>query len=199
MKPHLQELLGEEEPSAASAKVGDGLPPPPTSMPKDLEPSPLYHAEWIEWHTRHVLILCWWEEPVEIPSHEDYQLFTRKVCASFDVLKVGNWAKGGNNDHTPLLAHPSIGKYQFLLPQDRWYGTQDYQLTQSKHTVTYARVLQYWAEKSQMPFPDQAHHLAGSMAELQWVMELLVSFGDEEVFAVAVPSNWMEARLPRLM
>ena len=87
-------------------------------MPRDLEPSPLNHVEWIEWHARHVLMLTWWEELVEIPDHEDYQLFTRKVCAFFEVPKVYNWAKGINNDHTPLPAHPSIGKYQYLLPRD---------------------------------------------------------------------------------
>ena len=63
-------------------------------MPKDPEPSPLCHTEWIEWHSRHVSMLSWWEELVEVPSQEDYQLFARVVCASFEVLKVCNWMRG---------------------------------------------------------------------------------------------------------
>ena len=107
--------------------------------------------------------------------------------------------KGGNNDHTPLPAHPSIGNHQFLLPQDGQYGAQDYQLTQSQHKVTYAKVLQYWAKKAHLPIPDQPHNLVGSTVELQWAMELLVSFMEEEVFMATVPSNWIGVRSPRLM
>ena len=47
LRPHLQELLGGEEPSLVGAKVEDRLPPPPIftslpppSTPEDLEPTP---------------------------------------------------------------------------------------------------------------------------------------------------------------
>ena len=53
-------------------------------------------------------------------------------------------------------------------------------------------------QHTQPPIPDQPYHLVGSMAELWQVMEPLVSFV-EEVFTAAVPSIWMEVRLPRLM
>ena len=53
LKPHLQHLLSGEEPSLVNAKVGGGLPPmstspPPSSMSKDLEPSPLHVSDCIE-------------------------------------------------------------------------------------------------------------------------------------------------------
>ena len=101
LEPHLQELLGGEEPSPAGAKAGDALPPPLTSMPKDPEPSPLHHKEWIEWHARHIPTPSWWEELVEIPGQKDYKLFARKVHASLKVPKACNWAKGVDIDHTP--------------------------------------------------------------------------------------------------
>ena len=54
LEPHLKQLLGEEEPSPVGSEVGDGLPPLPTSMSEDPEPSPLCQLAWIEWCTRHV-------------------------------------------------------------------------------------------------------------------------------------------------
>ena len=78
----------------AGAEVGDSLPPMPTSMPKDLEPSPLCQSAWIQWHTWHVEMPTWWREHLKIPGHNDCQEFACKVCASFEVPKVCNWAKG---------------------------------------------------------------------------------------------------------
>ena len=60
--------------------------------------------------------------------------------------------------------------------------------------VTYVKALQYWEKKAKLPVPDQPHHLAGSVAKLQWVMEPLVSFTEEEVFTTIQPSNWIEVR-----
>ena len=63
-------------------------------------------------------------------------------------------------------------------------------------TLTYAKALQHWAEKAQLPVPSKPRHLAEIMLELQWVMEPLVSFMDEEVFKDALPSNWVEIISP---
>ena len=40
-------------------------------------------------------------------------------------------------------------------------------------------------------------HLVESVVELWQVMELLVSFMEEEVFMATAPSNWVEVSLPR--
>ena len=85
----------------------------------------------------------WWEELVEVPGQEDYQQFARMVHASFEVPKVHNWVKRGNNDHTPLLSHPSIGKYQFLPLWYEHFSAQDYQLAQSQNMVAYVKALQH--------------------------------------------------------
>ena len=91
-------------------------------------------------------------------------------------------------DYTPPLAHPSIGKYCFMLPSDVRFGSLDYQLSQSHHTLTYVRVLQYWAEKAQLLSPGQPHCL-----------KPLVSFMEAEVFVATARSNWAEVSSPRLM
>ena len=97
--------------------MGDGLPPLLISMAKDPESSPLHQSKWIGWCTRHVEMLPWWRELIKIPGHKDYQGFAQKVCTSFEVPKTCNWVKRVDNDHTPPLVHPLIGKYQFLLTQ----------------------------------------------------------------------------------
>ena len=74
-------------------------------------------------------MLPWWRELKKISSRKDYQEFAQKVHSSFEMPKVHNWAKRVDNDHTPLLAHPLIGKFHFLPPRDMRFGTQDYQLT----------------------------------------------------------------------
>ena len=94
------------------------------------------------------------------------------------------------NDHTPPLSYPSLGKYKFMPLLDQRFGNQDCQLVQPHQTCTYVRVLQYWAEKSQLPI------LAESVLELWWVMKPLVTF--TEVLVATAPSNWVEVSSPRL-
>ena len=108
---------------------------------------PLHALDWIEWYARYVQMPSWWKELTKIPDHTGHQEFSQKVCASFQVPKVWNWAKKVNNYHTQLPAHPSISKHHFLLPRDVRFGTQDIHLTQLHHNITYARVLWHWAEE----------------------------------------------------
>ena len=46
--------------------------------------------------------------------------------------------------------------------------------------------------------PSEPHHLVESVLELRWVMELMVSFTDEEVLTATAPSNWVEVPVSRL-
>ena len=119
------------------------------------------------------------------------------VCI-FQSAQGTNWIKKVDNDHTYPPAYPSIGNYHFLLVEDGRFGSQDLWLAQSHHTLTYARVLQHWAEKAQLPNPSEPCHLAGSIVEIWWVMEPLVSFMENEVFTAMLLSNWVEVTLPWL-
>ena len=156
-------------------------------------------SDWILWHAKHVSMPPWWKELMKIPSHDDYQKIAQKVHTSFEVPRVYNWAKGVDNDQIPPPPHLSPGKYHFMLPSDVRFGSQDYKLTQLHHTLTYARAIQYWAEKAQLLIPGQPCYLVESMIELWWAVELLVSFMKVGVFTAAAPSNWMEVSSPRLM
>ena len=198
LEPHLQELPVDEEPSLAGTEAGDSLPLPPISTPEDPELSPLCQLDWIVWHARHVEMPPWWWELVKIPDHNNYQEFAQKVHASFKMLKACNLAKRVDNDHTPPLTHPSIGNYHFMPPANVRFGSQDYQLAQSHHTITYVRVLQYWTEKAQPPIPGQPNCLVKSVMEFQWAMEPLVSFLEGGIFAALALSNWMEVSSLRL-
>ena len=115
------------------------------------------------------------------------------------MLKAFNRVKGVDNNYTPPLVHPSIGKYQFLPQSNARFGTQDYWLAHSKHTVTYVRVLQYWAEQAQLPVLGQPHCLAQSVREQWWAIGLLVIFTEVEVLAAKAPSDGREVSSPQLM
>ena len=86
-----------------------------------------------------------------------------------------------------------------MCPANVRFGSQDYWIAQSHHTITYVRALQYWTEKIQPPIPGQPQCLVKSVMELQWAMELLVSFMKVGVFTAAAVSNWMDVSSPRPM
>ena len=83
-----------------------------------------------------------------------------------------------------------------MPPLDLQFGSQDYWLAQPQKTLAYAKALQPWEEQAQLPVPSKPCHLAESVLELQWVMEPLVSFMDEEILKDALPSNWVEISSP---
>ena len=208
LNPHLQWLLEQEEPTLAGTDAGDSLLPlpslmplsspslPPLPSPEDPQPSPLHSAKWIEWCAKYIQTPSWWEELTQVPGHTDYQEFTQKVHASFEVPAACNWVKKVENNCTPPPAHPSIVKHHFLLPRDGRFASHGICLGQVQHTVAYMMALQYWAKWVHPPIPGQPRQLAESMQELWQVMEPLVSFGEEEVFATMALSNWMEVTPP---
>ena len=122
------------------------------SPPENPDPSPLSASKWIEWHIK---TLSWWEEPMQIPSHEDYQEFAWEVHASFETPAACNWTKKVKNQYTLPPAHFSIMKHCFLLPMKEEFATQDIHLAQSQNTIAYMRALQYWAELVHPPVPSQ--------------------------------------------
>ena len=91
--------------------------PPLMSMPEDPEPSPLCQSQWIEWSSRHVLMPPWWGgELMKIPGHKDYQEFTQKVHASFEVPKAHDWAESGQWSQLPANT-PFNWKVPFPAPE----------------------------------------------------------------------------------
>ena len=114
LEPHLQELISEGESFPAGAQASN-----------DLEPSPVCQSDEIQWYTHQVEMPTWWRELLEVPGNDDCWEFSQKVCASFEVLKAHNQAKGVDNDYTSPLAHPTMGKYRFMPPSDPRFSSQD--------------------------------------------------------------------------
>ena len=159
-----------------------------TSTPK---PSPNNSSKWVKWHAKQLDTLAWWQELSEVPSQRDVKEFVRRVCASFQLPKVSSHAQGVTNDYSALLAPHSLDRDQFLPIQDIWFRGQDFWLKQPQKTMAYAKVLQYWAEKTQPLTTGKSHQLAESLLELQCEMEPLVMFTDKEVLEELQPSNWV--------
>ena len=157
----------------------------------------MQNMEWIQWHTQQVDMLVCWQELQEALGHKNCWEFVWKVHALFQVPKAWSCVIGVDNDHCTPLAHWSLEKYKFMLPPDLWFGTRDYWLMQPQQTLTYARALQYWAEKGQPLIPDVPCCLAESVLELRQAIEPLVTFSDEEVLTATAPSNWVEVTTPR--
>ena len=68
-------------------------------------------------------------------------------------------------------------------------------MRQPQNTLAYAKALQYWAEKAQLPHAGQPHQLAACIKELRESTEPLMSFTDEEVLTNDPPSPWVEDNL----
>ena len=114
---------------------------------------------------------------------EDHWELTQKVRTSFKVPMAWYWAEGGKNDYSTSLALKCIGKDRFLPPLDPRMSSQDYHLGQSRKTLAYAKVLQYWVERVKPLIPSKPDQLAGSIQELRQTMELLMTFQDSEVLS----------------
>ena len=57
---------------------------------------------------------------------------------------------------------------------------QDYHMWQLQKTLAYAKALQYWAEKVQLPHPGNPADLAEGMWELCQAMKPLATFNRHE-------------------
>ena len=106
----------------------------------------------------------WWEELIVIPDVEYVWRLAWKIWASFKVPSVRMEALEGW-----LFTAPPAQKYiqrcEFLpdgLP------CQDVRIKPCQMTLTYARALQFWAEKVNLPVSGDPHSLARCVRELRW-------------------------------
>ena len=102
-------------------------------------------------------------------------------------------------------APPCLLRKSFQLPPDTIFACQDIREIQREKMIAYAHVLQYWAEKSDLPTGGQPCQLAKSVKELLEEMKCYLSFSDREVFEGVTPPEGMpsslveEAEPPRVM
>ena len=86
------------------------------------------------------------------------------------------------NYHQAPPAPPCPLKKNFLPPPNSIFACWDIREVQREKMVAYARALQYWAEKNDLPTGGKPHLLAESVKELQEEMKCYLSFSDKEVF-----------------
>ena len=115
------------------------------------------------------------------------------IVQSAKGMKLG---QGIDNDYTPPLAHPSIEKCKFRLPQDLRFGSQDWWIVQPCQTLAYMKALQYWVGEG--PTANFQWTLLESEVELQQAIEPLVSLYRRGSSCSHWPSNWVEVSLLKL-
>ena len=90
------------------------------------------------------------------------------------------------NNHQALPA-PLCLHWKNLPPPDSIFACWDIWEIQHEKIVAYARTLQFWVKKVNLPTEGKPCLLVGSVIELQEEMECYLSFSDEDVFKGIAP------------
>ena len=72
------------------------------------------------------------------------------------------------------------------------FASWDYQMKQPWKMLAYAKALQFWAEKAQLPWASQPHQVATCVKELREMMEPLMLFTNEEVLTKQPSLHWVK-------
>ena len=127
------------------------------------EPSVSDVEKWLEWQAKQLGIPTWWPELKAILGVTDPQKLAHKIQASFYIPEVRMRASLGQ-EYTAPPAPKCLSRNTFI-PDELSY--QDIQQQLTLLTVAYARGLQYWAEKLNLPRSPDLCPLAGSIVELR--------------------------------
>ena len=118
---------------------------------------------WLDWQASQLSTPCWWWELQAIPGVKDLQKLTHKIWTSFSIPKVRSRTFWGQ-DFTVPPAPKCLNRNAFLS-DGLW--CQDVQQQPFLLTLTYARGLQYWVEKLNLPDGSDFCPLTGSVVELK--------------------------------
>ena len=136
------------------------------------EPSILDIKTWLDWQACQLSTPCWWWELKAILGVKDPQKLTCKIWVSFLIPKVRSRAFLGQDFTVPPI--PKCLNRNAFLPDALSY--QDVQQQPFLLTVAYARGLQCWAEKLNLPDSSNFHPLVGSVIELKEMVKEHVVF-----------------------
>ena len=140
---------------------------------------PLSNVEtWLVWQASKLTTLTWWLELKAIPGVKDLWKLAHKIWASFSIPEVRMRATPGQGYTAPPA--PTCLNRNAFLPDDLLY--QDVWQQPVLLTITYARGLQYWAEKHNPPENPDSHPLAGGVPELGEAVREYITFTNWEVF-----------------
>ena len=112
-----------------------------------MEPSIDDPETWLEFQVGQVGTPTWWEELGAVPGIEDQCKFAQKIRASFYVLEV--WLRASPEwGYTAPPAPWILNRGAFHLER---FTYQDVRQQPALLTIAYARCLQHWAEKHNLP------------------------------------------------
>ena len=133
---------------------------------------------WLDWQASKLSIPTWWLELRAILGVKDLQKLAHKIQASFSIPEVRIRATLGQG-YTTLPAPRCLNRNAFL-PDDLSYQDVWQQLVLL--TITYARGLQYRAEKHNLPESPDTHPLVGGVIELRESVRECITFTSWDVF-----------------
>ena len=128
-----------------------------------LEPSVSDVETWLEWQAQQLGSPAWWSELVAILGVKDLQKLAHKIQASFYISEVRMRALQEQEYTVPPV--PKCLNRNVFLPDELSY--QDMWQQPILIIVAFARGLQYWAEKLNLPESLDLRPLAGSVVELR--------------------------------
>ena len=138
---------------------------------------------WVTWRAWMHNTPGWWQELAEVPWVDDHEKLAWEVQTSFELpWQISEWHHVENYYQAPL-ALPCLCQKSFLPLLGFKFACQDIRELQQEKTVAYAKALQFWVEKANLPTQGQPCPLAGSVMELREEMKCYVSFTDEDVFS----------------
>ena len=114
---------------------------------------------------------------------DDHKKLAQEVWASFELTQWISKQHWVENYHQAPPAPLCLQWNSFLPLPNSKFTCQDIRELQQEKMVAYAKALQFWAEKANLPAQGQPHLLAGSIVELGEEMKHYVSFTDEDIFS----------------
>ena len=141
------------------------------------EPSVSEMEKWLEWQAKQLGTPAWWLELKGILGVKDLWKPAHKIRDSFYIPEVRMRASPKQQYMAPPA--PKCLNRNTSIPDELSY--QDVHQQPSLLMVTYARGLQYWAEKLNPARSPDLCHLAGSVVELRETVWEHVTFNHWDV------------------
>ena len=168
---------------AESSEEEDRKVPSPEPPVEELE-------SWVIWRSWMQDMPGWWQELPGVPGVDDPKKLAWEVWASFQLPWRISKQHRVENYHQAPPAPSCLHCKSFLPLSNSQFACWDIRELQWEKTVAYAKALQFWAEKANLPTWGKWCLLVGSVGELREEMKSYVSFTDEDIFSdVALPEE----------
>ena len=132
---------------------------------------------WLEFQVGQLGTPAWWEELGTVPGIEDRHKFVQKIRVSFYVPEVQLRASP-EHGYTVLPAPQLLNKGTFHLER---FAYQDVRQQPALLTIAYARCLQHWAKKHNLPRNPDFCPWAECVRELRQTVQEFVNISYQDI------------------